>query len=81
MKNSEFETEEGHLNLDTALDEIRFLYKTYGLEKDINLTDEAKELKRKIRKFILEIHQLPVPCNCSKCTGLPSIEDLFSDDK
>lgn len=55
---SQFETKDGHLNLDKALDEILFLYYEYGLEDDGNLTLDAKELKQKILAFVNRIKSL-----------------------
>lgn len=55
---SEFETVDGHLNLDNALDEIKMLYKIYGLEKDEKLTKDAQLLKVKVLNFISEIKAL-----------------------
>jgi len=55
---SEFETEDCHLNLDRALEEIIWLYRVYGLEDDKNLTGDAIELKEKILQVVNEIKSI-----------------------
>jgi len=81
MLRSEFETEDCHLNLERACEEICFLYKTYGLEKDNNLNEDAKVLKHQIIKVVNIIQKLPIPCTCSRCTGLPNIESYYKKDE
>lgn len=46
---------------DEALEEIKFLYSTYALESNDNLTNDAIELKEKIITFVEEIKELPPP--------------------
>jgi hypothetical protein len=53
-----FETKDGHLDLNNACTEIAFLYKTYGLESDENLTEDAKELKKRILTVVDTIKNL-----------------------
>lgn len=50
-----FENKDGHLNLEDALIEIEFLYRTYGLEDDNNLTKDAQKLKQEILEFVHKI--------------------------
>ena len=56
---NEFETEDGHLNLENACHEIVWLYEVYGLETDDKLTGDAIELKKKIRAIVETIRNLP----------------------
>lgn len=39
-------------NASELIDAIAFLYSNYGLESDENLTEDAKELKKNVLKFI-----------------------------
>ena len=54
----EFTTENGHLNLQSALEEVIFLYYAYGKDDDSNLTQDAIVLKHDINNFVNTIKKL-----------------------
>lgn len=58
MDNNEFLTDDYHLDLDRAYEEIEFLYYTYGKENDNNLTQDAIQLKKDILTFVYKVKML-----------------------
>jgi hypothetical protein len=53
-----YSIEDCHLNLPIILEEIKHLYRAYGLEDDNNLTKDAQLLKNQILNFVGEIKNL-----------------------
>ncbi|MDD4644065.1 MAG: hypothetical protein PHW90_03480 [Bacilli bacterium] len=58
MNNNEFLTNDYHLDLDRAYEEIEFLYYEYGKEDDKNLSDDAIQLKKDILTFVYKVKML-----------------------
>ena len=62
---------DNYLDLDAAFDEIRWLYKEYGITSDRNLSESAKELRQHILQFINRINRrcLSATWDGDKCEG------------
>ena len=58
IKDNEFLTDDYHLDLNRAYEEIEFLYYTYGKEDNENLTNDAIKLKKDILDFIYRVKLL-----------------------
>ncbi len=77
-QSNEFLTDDHHLDLDAAFEEIEWLYEEYGIEEDEKLSQDAVKLKQKVLGFVDDIIGLKAIKRLHIENSSDSILELYS---